>query len=94
MTLQLTHRRAGQDHEFVVDGEVVGRLLWLSERHDADESPGWVLQMPEWPDEQVYRAPYALAHDLDLARRHGESASLGIAQSILSDRLSGLLPRP
>ncbi len=93
MTVELTHRRAGEHHEFVVHGEVVGRLVWVSERN-ANEAPGWVLQTPGWPSRQIYRVPHALAHDPDLARRHRESASLGIARWILSDRLSGLVPRP
>lgn len=90
---EVTHRRAGEQHEFVRDGEVVGRLVWMSECGEGDGVPGWVLQSPGWPDRQIYRVPYALAHDLDLARRQHESASLGIARLILSNRLSGLVPR-
>lgn len=94
MNARLIHRVAGQDYEFVRAGEIVGRLIWIDQAATDDCHPGWVLKVPGWPDRQIYRVPQALAGDPAGARRYREVATLGLAEAIIDDRLSGLVPKP
>ncbi len=93
MTPQLVCRRAGQDYEFIVAGEVVACLVWIAQSQPENQ-PGWVLRVPGWPDRQMYRVPQALVDDLAAARRYREAATVGLALAIVDERLSGLVPKP
>jgi hypothetical protein len=96
MTVELTERAVGDVHEFLKDGQVVGRLVWVGCTDDAHPAAGWWLEIPGNPDLStvLYKVPRRLAHDLARARSEGESGSLGFAYEMVSDQVSGLLDGP
>lgn len=85
----MSSRRTADGHYLFIDGEAAGALVWVCEQTLRD---GWWLQSDGWPAMQLYRVPVALAGSRR-ARHAGESACLGFAEIILSDRHRGLLDR-
>jgi hypothetical protein len=81
-------------YDFLHEGVVIGRLLWIT--HKCAEHPhrGWWLSIPGVADEVIYRVPDELLADLPGARARGESMSFGIAQHMLINRVDGLLDGP
>jgi hypothetical protein len=78
-------------YDFLHDGVVVGRLLWIAEVDSKHPVRGWWLSIPGVEDEVIYRVPEELFADLPRARSRGVSMSLGLAQHMLADRVEGLL---
>jgi hypothetical protein len=78
-------------YDFVHDGTVVGRLIWVADLSEDQPVRGWWLAVPGQPDELIYRVPDELRGDLPRARARGVSMSLGLAQLMVSDRVGGLL---
>ena len=91
---EIAQRRVGDGREFLVEGRVVGRLFWVQRPSGAHRRPGWWLESEGWPDERLSYVPSEMVDDPERARQECESASLGLAEQVLIDRLSGLLPRP
>lgn len=83
----------GEDgcYDFLRDGVVVGRLVWISDVCAQYPLRGWWLSIPGVEDELIYRVPEELYGDLPRARASGVSMSLGLAQHMLADRMEGLL---
>jgi hypothetical protein len=80
-------------YDFAHEGEVVGRLVWVTTLSDKHPRRGWWLTVPGVPDELIYQVPGGLG-DLPAARAQGVSMSLGLAQHMLADRVDGLLDGP
>ena len=76
------------------EGELVGRLVWVSTISDEHPVMGWWLVIAGQPDELICRVPSELSQDLARARQRGVSMSLGLAQHMLADRVEGLLDGP
>ena len=95
MTAEVTQMLADDGcYDFVRDGTVVGRLLWVTATCDEHPVRGWWLTVPGEKDELICRVPSDLSADLAAARARGVSMSLGLAQTMLADRLEGLLDGP
>jgi hypothetical protein len=78
-------------YDFVHDGAVIGRLLWVAAPCEEHPVRGWWLEAFGEKDELICRVPRDLSTDLPKARAGGVSMSLGLAQHMLADRLEGLL---
>ncbi len=81
-------------YDMVHDGEIVGRLVWVSIVSEEHPLMGWWLAIPGEVDELICRVPSELSGDLDRARQRGVSMSIGLAQHMLADRVEGLLDGP
>jgi hypothetical protein len=81
-------------YDFLHDGVVVGRLVWVTDVCAQHPLRGWWLSIPGDEDELIYRVPDQLSSDLPRARASGVSMSLGLAQHMLTDRVEGLLDGP
>lgn len=81
-------------YDFLHEGEVIGRLLWIADAGLEHPVRGWWLSIPGVEDELIYRVPADLFADLPRARSRGVSASLGLATLMLADRVEGLLDAP
>jgi hypothetical protein len=81
-------------YDFIHDGELIGRLVWIIDVCHEHPLRGWWLSIPGVRDELIYRVPDELFADLPRARARGVSMSLGLAQHMLADRVEGLLDRP
>jgi hypothetical protein len=81
-------------YDFVRDGEVVGRLLWITATCDDHPVKGWWLAVAGEKDKLISRVPSDLSTDLATARVRSRSMSLGLAYHMLVDRLDGLLDGP
>ncbi len=81
-------------YDFLHDGLVVGRLVWITEVCPGYPFRGWWLSIPGVEDELIYRVPEQLYSDLPRARASGVSMSLTLAQHMLADRVEGLLDGP
>ena len=95
MTAEVTQQLAEDGcYDFVHDGAIVGRLLWVPAICEEHPVRGWWLQAFGAQDELICRVPRNLATDLAVARARGVSMSLGLAEHVLTDRLEGLLDGP
>jgi hypothetical protein len=81
-------------YDFLHDGIVIGRLLWITDACPEHPVVGWWLSISGAADELIYRVPDELSTDLPLARSRGVSMSLGLALHMLADRVEGLLNGP
>jgi hypothetical protein len=81
-------------YDFLRNGVVIGRLLWVTDVGPEHPMQGWWLSIPGVKDELIYRVPDKLFTDLPQARSRGASMSLGVAAHMLADRVEGLLDRP
>lgn len=81
-------------YDFLHDGAVVGRLLWVTATCEEHPAKGWWLEVPGEKAELICRVPHDLSADLAAARARGVSMSLGLAEHMLNDRLEGLLGGP
>lgn len=80
-------------YDFVREGEVVGRLLWITATCDDHPMKGWWLAVAGEKDKLISRVPSDLS-DLATARVRSQSMSLGLAHHMLVDRFDGLLDGP
>lgn len=95
MVAEVTEALAGDGcYDFLHNGVVIGRLLWIAEVDPEHPMRGWWLSIPGVEDELIYRVPDKLFADLPQARSSGVSMSLGIALHMLADRVEGLLDGP
>jgi hypothetical protein len=78
-------------YDFLYNGKIVGRLVWISDVCHEHPRRGWWLTIPGQPNKLIYRVPEELYGDLPTARARGVSMSLGLAQHMLTDRVEGLL---
>lgn len=81
-------------YDFLYEGVVIGRLLWIPDVCTEHPIRGWWLSTPGTADELIYRVPDELLADLPRARAGGVSMSLGIARHMLGDRVEGLQDGP
>jgi hypothetical protein len=81
-------------YDLLHNGEVVGRLIWVSAISEIHPLMGWWLTVPGQPDELIAKVPSELSKDLARARQRSVSMSLGLAQNMLADRFEGLLDDP
>jgi hypothetical protein len=78
-------------YDFLHDGVVVGRLVWIADVCAQHPLRGWWLSIPDIEDELIYRVPERLFTDLPWARASSVSMALGLARHMLADRVEGLL---